>query len=320
MEKSKQGAKVVGITMGDPAGIGPEVVLKALESREIKETKARFIIIGDRKVLKKNSQLLSINLPAQAEVLDLANINYHFRMAKVDRRLGKAVLEYIKEGVRLAQEKRIDALVTAPISKEAINLAGYRYAGHTQLLAELTQTKDVRMLFSSPVLKVVLLTTHLPLKEVSKLITAQGVYKTIVLAAKFMHRYFAGEERIGVAGFNPHAGEEGLFGEEEREIKKGIFRAQQEGVKVDGPFPADTLFYQAYKGRYKLVVAIYHDQGLIPFKLLSFRKGVNISLGLPIIRTSPCHGTAFDIAGQGVADPDSMIEAIKMALYLSQRC
>jgi len=315
---AKRQAQVIGITMGDAAGIGPEVILKALDDKEVKKPGARFLIIGDKKVMENNSHKLNIPLAKQANILDLSNINHKFRAGRVDRELGRAAVEYIEKGVQLAQKKKIDALVTAPVNKEAMNLAGYDYSGHTQLLAELTGVKDVAMMFGSSFFNVVLVTTHLPLREVSSLLTKQRVYKTIKLSNDFFKKYFKKKARIGVAGFNPHAGEKGLFGSEEKEIEKAVKKARQEGMKIEGPLPADVLFHQAYSKKYEVVIAMYHDQGLIPFKMLAFDKGVNITLGLPIIRTSPDHGTAFDIAGKGIANPGSMVEAIKMAEFLSQ--
>lgn len=323
-------SKIIGITLGDVAGIGPEIILKALGSEEIKKLGVRFLIIGDKKVIEDNSARLNIplskqapldrksHLTGQADILNLANINHKFKAGRVDRELGRAAVEYIRKGVELAQKRKIDALVTAPINKQAMNLAGYDYPGHTQLLAELTGAKDVAMMFSSSFLNVVLVTTHLPLKQVGSLLTEQRVYRIIKLTAEFFEKYFNKETRIGVAGFNPHAGEGGMFGDEEKEIKKAVQKVKQEGIKIEGPLPADVLFHQAYLKKYEVVIAMYHDQGLIPFKMLAFDKGVNITLGLPIIRTSPDHGTGFDIVGKGIANPGSMIEAIKMAEFLSR--
>ena len=304
--------------MGDAAGIGPEIILRALDSEEIKKLGARFLIIGDKRVIKDNSKRLNIPLSGQTDILDLSNINYKFTLGKINKRLGRAAVEYIEKGVELARKRKIDALVTAPINKQAMNLAGYNYPGHTQLLTELTGAEDVAMMFSSSFLNVTLVTTHLPLKEVSSLLTRQRIYRTIKLSREFFKKHFKKEVKVGVAGFNPHAGEKGLFGSEEKEIEKAVEKAKREGIKVEGPLPADVLFHQAYLKKYEVVIAMYHDQGLIPFKMLAFDKGVNITLGLPIMRTSPDHGTAFDIAGKGVANPGSMIEAIKMAEFLSK--
>jgi len=311
--------KVIGITMGDAAGIGVEVILKALANKEFR--KRKFLVIGDKKVIKDNCRRLNVPLSEQTEILDLSNINHKFKVGKIDKRLGKASVEYIKKGVELAKEKEIDALVTAPISKEAMNLAGFCYPGHTQLLAELTRTKYTAMMFSSSFLKVVLVTTHLPLKKVSYLLSKGNIYKTIKLTDIFFKKHFRKEVlKIGVAAFNPHAGEKGIFGKEEEEIRKAVRKAKQNGISAEGPIPADVLFHQAYLKKYNAVIAMYHDQGLIPLKMLAFDKGVNITIGLPIIRTSPCHGTAFDIAGKGIADPSSLIEAIKMAIFLANNC
>ncbi len=237
---------------------------------------------------------------------------------------GHASVHYIKIATELAMAKKVHAIVTAPISKRSLNLAGYRWPGHTEMLKDLTGAEDVAMMFfASSVkpfntdLKLILTTIHVPLREVPQLITEERVFKTILFAKRGALMFGIEDPRIGVSGLNPHASEEGLFGDEEqRAISPAIKRAQLAGIKATGPFPPDVIFYKAVHGEFDIVVSMYHDQGLAPLKLLAFKNAVNITVGLPIIRTSPDHGTAYDIAWKGVADPSSMAEAIKTALRL----
>ncbi len=323
--------------MGDAAGIGAEVVLKALKIARRQLVKgANFLLIGDSSVIKRAENRLGFSIPLKVidkvKAIDFSSSPVNL----LDMKLlgsskikpgrpvpicGRASIAYIKEAVRLAGEVRIDALVTAPISKEMVGRAGLPITGHTEYLARLTKTKDFAMMLIGGGLKVVLVTTHIPLNKVSRDLSSQKIYRTIKLADKFLKKYFnISSPRLGVAGFNPHSGEAGLIGREEVEkIEPAIKKARREKVKVTGPVPGDTLFYQAYNGKFDAVIAMYHDQGLIPLKMLAFEQGVNITLGLPFIRTSPDHGTAFDIAGKGLANPDSMIEAIKLAVVLAKR-
>ena len=330
---------IVGITMGDAAGIGPEIIAKALSLREIYET-CRPVVIGDADVMREGIKVARVNLEINPikelsearfehgiiDVLDLNNVRVKdLEAGKPQAMAGKASVEYIEKAVELALRGEIHAVATAPISKEAINMAGYKYAGHTELLAHLTGTRDYAMMLTAGPLKVIHVTTHVPLSEVSRMIKKERVLKTIRLAHQIMRKLGFSNPRIAVAGLNPHRGEGGLFGTEEiYEIKPAVEQARNEGINVEGPLPADTVFVKAKGGAYDAVVAMYHDQGHIPIKLLGLEwneerkewtmvSGVNITIGLPIIRTSVDHGTAFRKAGKGTANPQSMIEAITLA-------
>jgi 4-hydroxythreonine-4-phosphate dehydrogenase len=244
-----------------------------------------------------------------------------FRMGAVSKQTGAASAAFIIKAVRLAQLGCLDAIVTGPINKEAINLAGYDYPGHTEMLADLTKSKESGMMILGGPLKIMFVTTHVAIRRLPASLTAERIGKAIRLAHKALREYFGVRRpRIGVAAFNPHAGEHGLFGNEERAtIAPACARARAKGINAGDPMPADTLFGKAARGAYDGVVAMYHDQGLIPLKLLAFGRCVNLTIGLPIIRTSVDHGTAFDIAGKGVADPGSMVEAIMLAARLATR-
>ena len=323
----------IGITMGDPSGIGPEVVLKALTCEQIRKRTA-FLIIGDLAHLKRikrslklglkiegfNPAIFAVRKPGTVVCLDLKNVSLSKCRPGIPNRFsGRASFEYIREAVGLALSGQIDALVTAPISKEALNKAGVNYPGHTELLAHLTATRDYCMMLMGGGLKVILVTTHIPLAKVSRAITEEKVFRIIRLADRSFKRHFKLKKpRIGVAGLNPHASDGGLFGgEEEKKLAPAVRRARKEGIDATGPVPGDVLFYETRKKRYDVAVAMYHDQGLAPLKLLAFERGVNVTLGLPFIRTSPDHGTAFDIASQFKANPESMKEAIKAAIRFS---
>lgn len=324
---------IIGITMGDPAGIGPEVIVRALSFREIYEV-AKPIVIGDSKVLKlalkltklKHLNINSIQDVSEAEfrfgtidIIDLDNVSLReTKIGKISAEAGKASIEYIIKAVNLALKGVVDAICTGPISKEAINKAGYQFSGHTELLKELTGAKHAVMMLAVRNLKVSHVTTHVALRKVCEIINKERILTTIKITNEGLIRYFGIKEpRIGVAALNPHAGEGGLFGSEEIEIiSPAIEEANRVGIKAFGPLPADTIFYRAVKGDFDAVIAMYHDQGHIPVKLLGFHEGVNITLGLPIIRTSVDHGTAFDIAGKGIAHPGSMVNAIKYAALM----
>lgn len=335
--------KTIAITTGDPAGIGPEIVLKALLSF-LQRGNGCFIIdgietlpviTGDASVI--GDAIKRFRLPFKVEIIE--NSDEHLRKPKAESRNkrntlfcidarslrsfakcrpdadnGAAAVGYIKKAVELALSKKVDAIVTAPVSKEALKLAGYPWPGHTEMLAELTSAKDFAMMFSGGPLKLILATIHVPLIDVPGLITRKRVLKTIRLAKRACDMLMINNPRIAVAGLNPHAGEAGILGREElREIAPAVNKAREEGLPVYGPFPPDVIFHKAYHGEFDIIVCMYHDQGLIPLKMIAFDKGVNVTVGLPIIRTSPDHGTAYDIAWKGVADPSSMIEAIRMA-------
>ncbi len=314
--------------MGDPAGIGPEVIVKAL-ARPVVRRLCRPVVIGSPEVLAKVAGALKVRV----KVRRVADLNVRvpagviavldplpqplgsFTPGRVSKETGAAQALYIKEAVRLALEKRIAGIVTAPINKEAINLAGYPYPGHTEMLADLTGAKEVGMMIVGGPLRFFFATIHVALKDVPALLTSERVAQAIRLCQKGLTELFGVKRpRIAVAALNPHGGEGGLFGTEERiAIEPGVTRAHAQGFPSVGPLPADTLIGQAARGKYDAVVAMYHDQGLIPLKLAAFGKSVNITVGLPIIRTSVDHGTAYDIVGQGRADEGSLLEAIRLA-------
>jgi 4-hydroxythreonine-4-phosphate dehydrogenase len=257
--------------------------------------------------------------PGKLDVLDLQNVNLASHdWGKPNFASGAAVVDYIRRAASLTLDRQADALVTAPISKEMMNAAGHRYAGHTELLADLTHTRDYGMMFVGGGLRVILATIHVALKDVPRHITTPSVLKTLRLAHKAMRYFGFNSPRIGVAALNPHAGEGRLFGSEEWDvILPAIIKARDEGIHASDPLPADTLFYKARNNYYDIVVAMYHDQGLAPLKMLAFGNAVNVTVGLPIIRTSVDHGTAYDIAGKGCADPASLLEAVKLAAKMA---
>jgi len=318
--------KKIAITMGEPGGVGPEVIVKALANSAVRRC-CSPVVIGDAATIKEavRKSKLSIKirvvndlneLNAGQFTIDVVDIRspYKFKKNISSRGAGRAVVKYITKAVELALNKEVDGIVTAPISKESLSMAGYAWPGHTELLAELTGARDFAMMFVSRKLKVILCTIHIPLKDVPQRITKSGVAGTIRLGLKGCEMMGTKSPKIAVAGLNPHAGESGVIGKEEsRSIIPAIKAVKREGGNVSGPYPPDVVFHKAYNGEFDLVVCMYHDQGLIPFKMLAFDTGVNMTVGLPIIRTSPDHGTAFDIAWQNRAEPTSMIEAIKLA-------
>jgi len=282
----------VAITAGDPAGIGPEVAVRAA---------------ADARVLDVCEPIV------YAPPADVA-----FAPGVLSAAAGRAAYDLIVRAVADAQQNVVQAIATAPVNKEAFRLAGLDWSGHTDLLAHLTGSPHVAMMFYSDALRVVLATVHIPLAEVPRALTQASLEATIDLTARELPRFGIAKPRIAVAGLNPHAGEHGLFGrEEETAISPAIAACRARSVDVSGPFPGDTVFVRARRGDFDVVVACYHDQGLIPVKLVAFGQAVNVTLGLPIIRTSVDHGTAFDIAGKGVADPESMITAVLLAARLA---
>jgi len=323
----------ITITMGDPAGIGPEVILKALLQDDVYQV-CRPIVLGDINVLRMVSKKLGslsfhvIEVPSEVtgspglvDIISISNLKRDsFIPGQPTVNGGKAMVDYIVKSVNLIKDGQVSAMVTCPISKELMHKAGYRFDGHTELLAKLTNTKDYVMMMTSERLRVSLATIHCALKEVPQRLNKDLILKTIRLTYRALEEDFAIKRpHVAVAGLNPHAGEAGLFGLEDKEIiRPAVEEAKNDGLLVDGPFPADTIFYHAINGKFDAVVAMYHDQGLIPVKLLHFSDSVNITLGLPIIRTSVDHGTAYDIAGKGVADPSSLIAAIRMAAKIAQ--
>jgi len=283
----------VAITVGDPAGIGPEIAARAAS----------------------DSRVVAVCEP----VLYGPPTGATFAIGQLSAEAGRAAHDAIVRAVDDAKDGTVAAIATAPINKEAFRLAGLPWAGHTDLLAHLTGARDVAMMFHSDELRVVLATIHVPLADVPRLLTTSLMERTIALTARELPRFDKVAPRIAVAGLNPHASEHGLFGREEAEaITPAIETCRKHGVDVSGPFPADTVFVRARRGEFDVVIACYHDQGLIPVKLVAFGKAVNVTLGLPIIRTSVDHGTAFDIAGKGVADPESMIAAVLLAARLAR--
>ncbi|MFZ9880156.1 MAG: 4-hydroxythreonine-4-phosphate dehydrogenase PdxA [Phycisphaerales bacterium] len=329
---------LIGITMGDPLGIGPEVVVKALGDAALRAT-ARFVVYGDNELLLAAAEKARVHPAWFRATVDHARdgsmllgdftvIDYGVagtlggarEPSKPGGLASKAFVEdAIADAMRVPSDaRRLDAVVTAPISKESWTQAGFRWPGHTELFAARTRAKRQAMAFVSPRLKVALATTHVPLMEIRNLLTIGRVHEPIALGHELCVRLGIAKPRIAVCGLNPHAGENGLFGDEEiRVIKPAVDMARASGIDVHGPFPGDTIFISAAEGAWDLVVAMYHDQGLIPVKLLGWDKAVNVTLGLPIVRTSPDHGTAFDIAGRGVASEGSMKAAIELAVRLA---
>jgi 4-hydroxythreonine-4-phosphate dehydrogenase len=322
---------LIAVTMGDPGGIGAEVALKAL-GRLAPRREAKYLLLGDFRLWKALAAKLRIGLPLvwvnEAELarevpqgaaaLDLGGAKLP-GWGRVSAANGAAAVRYICEGARLALEGRVDALVTAPIHKEAIHRAGCPFPGHTELLAALSRAPSFAMMMVGGPFRIVLQSIHVALKDSLKSVKPDLVWEKLELTHREMRSKFGiADPRIAVAGVNPHAGENGAFGMEEiRALKPVIRRAQRKGWKVTGPHPPDTLFHWAAKGGCDAVLCMYHDQGLIPLKLAAFDSGVNLTLGLPFIRTSPDHGTAFDIAGKGKASPESMLSALRLARDLS---
>jgi 4-hydroxythreonine-4-phosphate dehydrogenase len=320
-------ASPLAITMGDPNGIGPEIVLKSF-ARGI-STPA--IVIGDAALLARlNAKLgLRLNITSFDElegygttqgavhVLNASALPADLHLGTVDARAGQASFDYVVKAIELANAKRISGIVTAPIAKEAMKKAGLTYPGHTEILAEKSGTQDFAMMLANDELRVILVTIHVALAAVPKLVTRERVLNTIRLADRACRAYGIAKPRIAVAGLNPHAGEDGMFGREDLdEIAPAIHDAREEDLNVTGPWPGDTVFMRARKGEFDIVVAQYHDQGLIPVKYMGIEQGVNVTVGLPFVRTSVDHGTAFDIAAHFKADPASLIYAIEQARKL----
>ena len=325
---------IVGITMGDPTGIGPEIIVKALSLEEPFRV-CRPVVFGDLEVLSR--AILIQKLSAAIEViekipeegylpgkiflfpvsrLDITSI----RFGKPDKSCGEAMVRYIEEAVKWVMKGSLGAITTCPINKQAMNTAGYSFPGHTEFLGHLTHASPVGMMFLGSKWKIVLVTTHLPLKDVSEWITTSRILSILRLTDEGMKKYFGiPHPKMAVLGLNPHCGEEGLLGEEEREeVLPAIAEAKSLGMNVEGPFPADSFFNLSGNSAFDVVVSMYHDQGLIPIKMLDFKEAVNFTLGLPFIRTSVDHGTAYDLAGKGLADPANLVKAIVTAANLSK--
>ncbi|NOZ25562.1 MAG: 4-hydroxythreonine-4-phosphate dehydrogenase PdxA [Nitrospirae bacterium] len=307
----------IAITMGDAGGIGPEVAVKAALSETVQGI-CRPCLIGDRRVLEEASRISGLCLDAgRAELVQPQPVG-SFLKGRPTPESGMASYAYIKYAVEGCLRGDFHAMVTAPVSKEALRMAGLPWPGHTEMLAELTSTERFAMMLVGGPLRVVLVTTHIPLGEVPGRLTRESIAVKIGLAHEACRMLGLESPAVAVSGLNPHGGEGGLFGREEIDvITPAVEEARGAGLNVDGPFPPDVVFRLAYTGRVDMVVAMYHDQGLIPLKMIAFDQGVNMTVGLPVIRTSPDHGTAYDIAWKGTARPESMIEAVKLAAALS---
>lgn len=324
---------LIAITMGDPASIGPEVIVKALSTEQDFYAACRPLVIGDVRVLESTRAALpdhdvalnaltdpeaALGTPGKIDVLDLANADPDtFPLGAISGTAGRASAEYVVKATELTMKGVTAAIVTAPINKESINAGGYHYAGHTELLADLTNTPDVSMMLTGGGLRILHVSTHVSLREAVDRVQIDRVHKVIRLAHAGTRMMGIEQPRIAVAGLNPHAGESGLFGTEEIDaIIPAIEQAKSEGIHVEGPIAPDTVFWRARNGKFDTVVAMYHDQGHIPMKLLGFDEGVNVSIGLPIIRTSVDHGTAFDIVGKNLARETSLIAAVDVAVQM----
>jgi 4-hydroxythreonine-4-phosphate dehydrogenase len=325
---------IIAITMGDAAGIGPEIIMKALASADV-HAFCNPLVIGDGERLRVAGELVATRLkieslddPSEAsyrhgnvECIDLNLIPEDLPFGKTSAIAGEAAYRYIERAVRIVERGQAQAICTAPLSKEALQAAGHKFPGHTELLAALTGTPEVSMMLVAPKLRVIHVTTHMGLLDAIARIDAALVERVIGRAHDTLVRAGIADPRIGVCGINPHAGENGLFGggEEAMKIDPAVRNARARGWNVKGPLPADTLFFLASRGDFDIVVAMYHDQGHGPIKVLGLEAGVNITVGLPVVRTSVDHGTAFDIAGTGVADERSLIEALRQAAELAPK-
>ena len=308
---------LIAVTMGDPAGIGPEVAVRACA--RLRRT-ASFVLVGDRAVLERTARRLDVD--PKSPIVEVSELS------AADRRPGKptaagaaAAHRSILRAVELVQGNQADAVVTAPVSKQAIQSLGIDFPGHTETIAHLAGDAEVRMMMAGASLRIVLVTTHIRFSDVPAALTTDRVVRTAEIASRALERDFGVRRpRLALAGLNPHAGEGGAFGDEEiRVLAPAAKRAGERGVRLAGPLPPDTVFFRARSGEFDAVVSLYHDQGLIPFKLLHFSDGVNVTLGLPFPRTSPDHGTAFDIAGRGIADDTSMASAIRLGAAMAAR-
>ncbi|OWA37462.1 4-hydroxythreonine-4-phosphate dehydrogenase PdxA [Saccharibacillus sp. O16] len=326
----------IGITMGDAAGIGPEIIAKALREEDIYRT-CRPIVIGDAKMMRRAMAItgagLEVNTVASVsdakfehgtvDVFDLDLLPEDLPFGEVSAAAGDAAYQFLAKAIELAKSGEIQSICTAPLNKEALHLGGHLYPGHTEILAALTDTEDFSMMLTTPNLRVIHLTTHMGLIAAIESITPERTYTVVKLAHDTLSKAGFDKPRIAVCGINPHAGENGLFGngEEEEKLAPGIARAAAEGIDVTGPYPADTLFFRAGRGDFDIVVACYHDQGHAPIKVMGIEDGVNITVGLKggVIRTSVDHGTAFDIAGENIAGEASMLAAIRSAIELAPK-
>lgn len=325
---------IVAITLGDPAGTGPEIITKALAGPDLYQL-CRPVVVGDASILQRALRFTGVNVgirtvPRAAEtqgrhgtidMLDLANVDASaVPLGKVSAAAGKAAYEYVKRAAELALAGEVGAIVTSAINKEALNKAGYHYDGHTGLLAELCRAPDATMMLAAEGLRVSHVSTHLSLRDAIDRVRPERILNVLRLTHEAVVRLGIPRPRIAVAGLNPHAGEGGLFGDEEaRYIRPAIDAATSEGIVASGPYPGDTVFFRALQGEFDAAVAMYHDQGHVAVKMLGVWRGVNVTLGLPIIRTSVEHGTNFDMAGTGKSDPRSLNEATKLAALLARQ-
>ncbi|MDR2937163.1 MAG: 4-hydroxythreonine-4-phosphate dehydrogenase PdxA [Rikenellaceae bacterium] len=334
---------IIAITKGDPAGIGPEIAVKAFFDKDVYK-KCRPLITGDATVIERATKLLDLPTTVRPigavsdarfefgaiDVFDLKNVDLTtLETGKVSAQAGNAAFEAVRTAIELAMKNEVDATVTGPINKEAINLAGHHYDGHTEIYAHFTGTKKYAMLLADALLRVIHVSTHVPLRQACDLVKKERIIAVTELLDDACRQFGIANPRIGIAGLNPHSSDGGLFGwEEEKEIVPAIEELKGRGFNVDGPVPPDTLFAKAKCGQYDGCVAMYHDQGHIPFKVVGFNwnpatgrmssvEGVNITLGLPIIRVSVDHGTAFDVAGRGIASPDALLLSIDYAARMA---
>src|SRR5919106_1021434 len=320
---------LIAVTMGDPAGIGPEIIARTFDEGGFQN---RAIVVGDAGILERAARLLDLALranvvaepedarfePGTVDVISETELPGDLPFGELDARAGDAAFRYVERATELASAGRVGAIATAPLNKEAMHLAGHRYPGHTELLAELTGTTDYAMMLVTDELRVIHVSTHVSLEEAIRRVRRERELTVIRLAHRSLKLLGIERPRVAVAGLNPHAGESGLFGTQDRDaIAPAVEAARAEGIDASGPWPPDTVFMQARQGRFDIVVVQYHDQGHIPIKLMGFDTGVNVTVGLPFFRTSVDHGTAFDIAGTGKADPRSLRAAIDLARRLA---
>jgi 4-hydroxythreonine-4-phosphate dehydrogenase len=323
---------IIAITMGDPVGVGPEIIAKAMSNSELRE-RARLFVVGSARQLQRALDIVDSALrlhsidalseasfdPDVVDCLDVGDLLDDLAWGELSALAGHAAYLYVAKAVELATNNEIDAICTAPLNKAALHAGGHKYPGHTEMLAALTGTDEVSMMLTAPKMRVIHVTTHLGLIDAIARIDGPLVHRTIVRGYELLRRSGIESPRIAVCAINPHAGENGLFGygEEAEKIEPGIALAREDGIDVVGPLPADTLFFRAGRGDFDLVVAMYHDQGHGPVKVLGIENGVNITVGLPVVRTSVDHGTAFDIAGKNLADEASLLEALRQAIDLT---
>jgi len=323
---------ILGITMGDAAGVGPEVIVKALADEKLYES-SRPVVFGDKKIMERAVKIVGSTLACRSiespedggrqygtiDIVDLDNLPADLPFAKLDARAGKAAYEYVEAAVKYAMQHKVHAIVTAPLNKEALHMGGCPYPGHTEILGALMGQKDYSMMLVSEPLKVIHVSTHVSLRDACDLVKKERVLKVIELADETVKLMGIKKPHIAVAGLNPHSGEHGMFGtEDDEEILPAVKMAVEKGIDVQGPIPPDSVFHRAaIKREFDIVVVMYHDQGHIPLKVLGFETGVNVTVGLPCIRTSVDHGTAFPVAGQGIADSRSMTEALNLGAQMA---